>query len=81
MNTEAIRRRSNGTIDIDFYRQRALTDRAAVRAGAARTAGRAWRPVIAISILLTALWMMPPVRPTSDPTMTAMASELTPSGR
>jgi hypothetical protein len=29
MTTEPIRRRSNGTIDIDFYRARALSERAA----------------------------------------------------
>lgn len=38
MNTEPIRRRSNGTIDIDFYRARALRERAATMTDAGRIA-------------------------------------------
>jgi len=47
MNTEPIRRRSNGTIDINFYRQRALTERAAVMTGAGRSIGGAMRTAFA----------------------------------
>jgi hypothetical protein len=39
MNTETIARRSNGTIDVDFYRARALRQRSAARATALRSAG------------------------------------------
>ena len=46
MNTEPIRRRSNGTIDIDFYRQRALSERAAMMTAAGRSIGGVVRTVI-----------------------------------
>jgi hypothetical protein len=47
MNTHPIRRYSNGAIDIDFYRQRALSERAAVRTGAGWLIGPGMRTVIA----------------------------------
>lgn len=49
MNPEPIRRRSNGTIDIDFYRTRGLSERAAVMSDAGASIGRAARTALAVT--------------------------------
>ena len=56
MNKEPIRRRDNGTIDIDFYRQRALSERTAAMSGAGRSISSAARTALAAArhFLLTA---------------------------
>ena len=65
MNTEPIRRRSNGTIDIDFYRQRALSERAAVMSSSGRSISRGVRMISATlrRLVLTAA----PQRALPDP--------------
>ena len=65
MNTEPIRRRDNGTIDIDFYRERALSERTVAMSNAGRSIGHAARTALtaARSFLLTA----PRSRPLPDP--------------
>ena len=65
MLTEEIRRRSNGTIDIDFYRARALNDRAAMMTGAGRSIGPAIRTVIAALRQLARTFVS--ARPLPDP--------------
>ena len=47
MHPETIRRRENGTIDIDFYRRRALSDRAATITSGGLSIGRSLRATIA----------------------------------
>jgi hypothetical protein len=53
MQTDTIRRRSNGTIDIDCYRQEALTRRAQTRTQFFSSVGRAVRPLMgAVAIIV-----------------------------
>ena len=59
MDTPTIRRRTNGTIDLDFYRERALMERAAVRRNSFRRAGGLVRPAVAIAALLAAVAVVP----------------------
>ena len=54
MQTDTIRRRSNGTIDIDCYRQEALTQRAQTRTQFFRSLGRVARPVIGTAAIIVA---------------------------
>jgi hypothetical protein len=56
MHTEPIRRRDNGAIDIDFYRQRALSERTVAISGAGRWISSAARTALAAArhFLLTA---------------------------
>jgi hypothetical protein len=54
-----IRRRDDGSIDIDFYRQAALTERRLVMTGFARGLKKVHRGVIAVLILAAALYMAP----------------------
>jgi hypothetical protein len=54
MQTDTIRRRSNGTIDIDGYRQEALTLRAQTRTQFFRSLGRVARPVIGTAAITVA---------------------------
>ena len=56
MQTEEIRRRDNGTIDIDYYRQRALSARREVMTNFFRGAGRVARPLIAVAVLSLAVY-------------------------
>jgi hypothetical protein len=64
MQTDTIRRRSNGTIDIDSYRQEALTRRAQTRTQFFSGVGRAVRPLMgAVTIIvayISALHLMFP---------------------
>jgi hypothetical protein len=55
MQTQDIRRRENGTIDIDYYRQEALSHRREVMTSFFRRAGRAARPLIAITAVALAV--------------------------
>jgi len=66
LSTETIRRRDNGTVDIDFYRSRALSERRAAMCAMSRPVGRMIRPTIAVAILILMVWAMPPLRPTVD---------------
>jgi hypothetical protein len=63
MTTETIHRRSNGTIDIDFYRARAVRRRQLVFKVYARKLARALRKATAP----TWRWLTPPGRPMPDP--------------
>ena len=51
-----IRRRIDGSIDIDFYRHRALMERRAAMAGFFRGAGRTKWGLVAAALLATALY-------------------------
>jgi hypothetical protein len=64
MHTEEIRRRSNGTIDIGFYRQRATALRSQAQTGALRKLGGAIRPLIAAIILALSGATLPARQPT-----------------
>jgi hypothetical protein len=55
---QQIRRRTNGTIDMDFYRQRALSERAGFMSDRARLLGRlaaamAFAPALIVMFLAT----------------------------
>jgi hypothetical protein len=63
MTTETIRRRSNGTIDIDFYRARSARERQVLFKVHARKFARALRTAAAA----TWSWLTPPSRPMPDP--------------
>ena len=63
MTTETIRRRSNGTIDIDFYRARAARERGILLRVYARILARTLRKAAAA----TWRWLTPPGRPMPDP--------------
>jgi hypothetical protein len=64
MHTNDIQRRDNGTIDIDFYRQRALSERQEVMNSFLRRLGAAARPLIAVAVLAFAAYSVA-VRPPS----------------
>ena len=63
MTTETIRRRSNGTIDIDFYRAHAVHRRRVLVTVHARRLARTLRKAAAA----TWTWLTPPRRPMPDP--------------
>jgi hypothetical protein len=64
-NKPDIRRRTNGTIDIDYYRSRALMERDAFIAGEMRRAiSRTW-PLLAAVALITAGYLAIPSTPHS----------------
>jgi hypothetical protein len=63
MHTEEIRRRSNGTIDIDFYRGRAATLRLHAQQGAWRKLGRAIGAPAARALIVLAGAMMAAQQP------------------
>ncbi len=63
MTTETIRRRSNGTIDIDFYRAHAAHRRRVLFKVHARKLARTLRKAAAA----TWTWLTPPSRPMPDP--------------
>ena len=53
------RRRLDGSIDIDFYRQRGLMERRLVMTGFARGVNKVHRGVIAVLLLAAALYLAP----------------------
>ena len=63
MTTETIHCRSNGTIDTDFYRVRAVRERRIKMRVYARKLARALRKAAAA----TWRWLTPPGRPMPDP--------------
>ncbi len=63
MTTETIHCRSNGTIDIDFYRARAAHERRVKMRVYARKLARTLRKAAAA----TWRWLTPPRRPLPDP--------------
>jgi len=63
MTTETIHRRSDGTIDMDFYRARAAQQRQALFKAYARKLARSLRKATAA----TWRWLTPPSRPMPDP--------------
>jgi hypothetical protein len=63
MTTETIHRRSNGTIDIDFYRARSVRQRQLLFKVHARKLARSLRKAAAA----TWTWLTPPGRPMPDP--------------
>ena len=63
MTTETIHRRDNGTIDIDFYRARAVQERKVLLRIHARRLARALRKAAASWWR----WLTPPGRPMPDP--------------
>jgi hypothetical protein len=68
MQTQQIRRRDNGTIDIDNYRQEALLLRARSRTEAFKKVGRLpWRYIGAVAIVAAYVAFLPrtPVPPTA----------------
>jgi hypothetical protein len=77
MQTPTVRRRDNGTIDIDSYRQEALMLRACVRTGTFKKVSRLpWRYAAAAAILAAYVVFLPraPVSPTA--TSMQIASEI-----
>ena len=54
-----IRRRPNGSIDIDFYRQTGLMERRAVMTNFFSGARKLGKPLVAAAVLAGALYMMP----------------------
>ena len=64
MHAEEIRRRSNGTVDIDFYRQRATALRLQTQTDALRKLGGAIRPLIAAIVLALGSATLPGRQPT-----------------
>ena len=63
MTSETIHRRSNGTIDIDFYRARAAQHRRIKMTVYARKLARTLRK----TAIATWTWLTPPSRPMLDP--------------
>jgi hypothetical protein len=63
MTTETIHRRSDGTIDVDFYRARTAERRRILLRVHARKFARALRK----SAAATWRWLTPPGRPMPDP--------------
>ena len=63
MTTETIQRRSDGTIDTDFYRARTAQRRRILLRVHARIFARALRKITAA----TWSWLTPPRRPMPDP--------------
>jgi len=63
MTTETIHRRSDGTIDVDFYRARTADRRRILLRVHARKFARALRK----SAAATWRWLTPPGRPMPDP--------------
>ena len=63
MHTETIRRRDDGTIDLDFYRARGLAERAAMLSATGKHIGRALRPAFAVMVVVLALSVMPNAEP------------------
>jgi hypothetical protein len=63
MNSETIRRRDNGTIDLDFYRARALAERTALLTTTGKHIGRALPPAFAVFVIVLALSVMPAAEP------------------
>jgi hypothetical protein len=65
MQADTFRRRTNGTADIDRYRARALSDRAAVRTDFFEGMSKLARPALAaalITLILFALFNQNPAR-------------------
>jgi hypothetical protein len=56
---EARRRSSNGPINYDFYRARARKERNRVRRETLKSLTRFIRPLVAVAVLATAIWMIP----------------------
>jgi len=76
MHTEpTIRRRDNGAIDIDFYRERALMERALASTRFSKVLGRVLRPHIGAAIAL-GIWMLALPRNTLSVCATALRGGL-----
>jgi len=56
---QQFRRRTNGTIDYDYYRQEAMMLRQATRTEFVRGLARLIRPAAAIAIIILAISVMP----------------------
>ena len=54
-----IHRRTNGSIDIDFYREQGLMERRAVMTAFFKGAGKVARPLIAVAALTAAAYLAP----------------------
>ena len=54
-----IRHRTDGSIDIDFYRQQVLMERCAVMTGFVDGLRKIVRPAIAVAIIVAAICVMP----------------------
>lgn len=59
MQDQDIRRRLDGSIDIDFYRHQGLMERRMVMTRFFRTAGKFGRPLVAAAVVAAALSMAP----------------------
>lgn len=64
MHTEDIKRHPNGTIDIDFYRQQAVSTRRDEMTRFIKGTPRIVRPLIAVAALMIAAYALP-ARPLS----------------
>jgi hypothetical protein len=54
-----IRRRLDGSIDIDFYRQRGLMERRIVMTGCFKGVGQIVKPLAAVALIAAALYAAP----------------------
>jgi hypothetical protein len=66
LNTRTVRRRDASTINLDFHRTGALSERAAMPASIGKQISRAARPVFAICLVILTLWAMPGTEPTNQ---------------
>jgi hypothetical protein len=71
---DTIRRRSNGTIDIDFYRQQALSLRAQARTDFFRALNCLVRPAFAIVVLVALPFTAATVQSAASGRSTTMAA-------
>jgi hypothetical protein len=60
---QQVRRRTNGTIDYDHYRQEALMLRRATTTEFVRGLGRLVRPLVAAAVIILAISVMPTSAP------------------
>jgi len=59
LDRQQFRRRINGTIDYDYYRQQAMMHRRATRTDFVRGLVRLIRPLAAMAIIILAIALMP----------------------
>jgi hypothetical protein len=54
LDQTAVRRRADGSIDVDFYRQQSLAERRAIMSHTIRNAAKAGKPFAAFAIVIVA---------------------------
>ena len=74
MNIETIKRRSNGTVDIDFYRQEAFLLRREATNKFFRRIRRASRPLIGVATIIANYALLTPREPSPPSTNSIFVS-------